>query len=154
MKRFGFVLLSFFKNTNVLFWFLGSLEQTKTFRFCSNYKRTKSKRFGFVPIVSFNIKMFVLSFRIADITLFSSNRQYGSYIPTCWYNRKVYTIFFISHNFPMRIICKVVGERVSLWAEEDDWILVVPVWLIFALLVFRGLTGLSFHRFFVLFYTH
>jgi hypothetical protein len=45
------------------------LEQTKTFRFCSDYKRTKSKRFGIVPIISFDIEMFVLSFRIVDITL-------------------------------------------------------------------------------------
>ncbi len=62
LERFGFVLLSYFTNTNVLFWFLGSLEQTKTFRFCSDFKRTKSKRFGFVPIISFHIKTFVLSF--------------------------------------------------------------------------------------------
>ncbi len=62
LKRFGFVLLSFFKNTHVMFWFLCSLEQTKTFRFCSDYKRTKSKPFGFVPIISFDIETFVLSF--------------------------------------------------------------------------------------------
>ncbi len=32
LKRFGFVLISFFKHTCVLFWFLISLEQTKTFQ--------------------------------------------------------------------------------------------------------------------------
>ncbi len=32
LKCFGFVLITFFKNTNVLFWFLSSLRQTKTFQ--------------------------------------------------------------------------------------------------------------------------
>jgi hypothetical protein len=39
------------------------LEQFESFCFCSDNKRTKSKRFGFVPIISFNIRIFVLSFR-------------------------------------------------------------------------------------------
>jgi hypothetical protein len=39
------------------------LEQIETFCFCSDNKRTKSKCFGFVPIISFDIEMFVHSFR-------------------------------------------------------------------------------------------
>ncbi len=38
---------------NVLFWILSSLEQTKTFRVCSDYKRTKSKRFGSIKLLCF-----------------------------------------------------------------------------------------------------
>ncbi len=38
------------------------LEQIKTFRFRSDNKPTKLKRFGFVPIISFDIETFVLSF--------------------------------------------------------------------------------------------
>ena len=39
------------------------MEQIETFCFCSDNKRTKSKRFGFVPIISFDIETFLLSFR-------------------------------------------------------------------------------------------
>jgi hypothetical protein len=39
------------------------LIQIKTFCFRSDHKRTKSKHFGFVPIISFDIETFVRSFR-------------------------------------------------------------------------------------------
>ncbi len=39
------------------------MEQIERFCFCSDNKRTKSKRFGFVPIISFDIVTFVLSFQ-------------------------------------------------------------------------------------------
>ncbi len=39
------------------------MEQIETFCFCSDNKRTNSKCFGFVSIISFDIKMFVLCFR-------------------------------------------------------------------------------------------
>ncbi len=38
-------------------------DQIKMFCFCSDSKRTKSKYFAFVPIISFDIETFVLAFR-------------------------------------------------------------------------------------------
>jgi hypothetical protein len=51
--------LNFKKRQNVPI----QINQIKTFWFCSDNKRTKSKRFGFVPIISSDIVTFVLSFR-------------------------------------------------------------------------------------------
>jgi len=43
------------------------LEQIEMFCFCSNNKQTKSKCFGFVPIISFDIERFVLSFQYQSL---------------------------------------------------------------------------------------
>ncbi len=44
-------------------------------------------------------------------------------------------------------MCEVVGGWVSLWAEEDDWTFLIPVWRIFASLVIRGFSDANFRRF-------
>jgi hypothetical protein len=51
------------QNGNELLLIQKNSDQTKTFCFRSDLKGTKSKRFGFVPIISFDIGAFLLSFR-------------------------------------------------------------------------------------------
>jgi hypothetical protein len=51
------------QNGNELLLIQKNSDQTKTFCFRSDLKRTKSKRFAFVPIISFDIGAFLLSFR-------------------------------------------------------------------------------------------
>ncbi len=51
------------QNGNELLLIQKNLDQTKTFCLRSDLKRTKSKRFAFVPIISFDIGAFLLSFR-------------------------------------------------------------------------------------------
>ena len=51
------------QNRNELLLIQKNSDQTKTFCFRSDLKRIKLKRFAFVPIISFHIKTFVLSFR-------------------------------------------------------------------------------------------
>jgi hypothetical protein len=57
------LFLNFKNRQNVPIRFQTILEQIKTFCFRSDIKWTKSKRFGFVPIISFDIETFVLLFR-------------------------------------------------------------------------------------------
>jgi hypothetical protein len=51
------------QNGNELLLMQKNSDQTKMFCFLSDLKRTKSKRFAFVPIISFDIGAFLLSFR-------------------------------------------------------------------------------------------
>jgi hypothetical protein len=51
------------QNGNELLLIQKNSDQTKTFCFRSDLKRTKSKRFAFVLIISFDIGAFLLSFR-------------------------------------------------------------------------------------------
>ncbi len=51
------------QNGNELLLIQKNSDQTKTFCFLSDLKQTKSKRFAFVPIISFDIGAFLLSFR-------------------------------------------------------------------------------------------
>jgi hypothetical protein len=51
------------QNGNELLLLQKNSDQTKMFCFRSDLKRTKSKRFAFVPIISFDIGAFLLSFR-------------------------------------------------------------------------------------------
>ena len=50
------------QNGNELLLIQKNSDQTKTFCFRSDLKRTKSTRFAFVPIISFDIGAFLLSF--------------------------------------------------------------------------------------------
>jgi hypothetical protein len=51
------------QNGNDLLLIMKNLDQIKTVCFRSDLKPTKSKRFAFVPIISYDIGTFVLPFR-------------------------------------------------------------------------------------------
>ncbi len=63
MKLVRFVPEPMGQNGNKLLLIQKNSDQTKTFCFHSDLKRTKSKRFAFVLIISFEIGAFLLSFR-------------------------------------------------------------------------------------------
>ncbi len=63
LKLVCFVPESLGQNGNDLLLMIKNLDQIKTVCFRSDLKPTKSKRFAFVPIISYDIGTFVLPFR-------------------------------------------------------------------------------------------
>jgi hypothetical protein len=60
------------QNGNELLLIQKNSDQTKTFCFRSDLKRTKSKRFAFVPIICFDIGVFFFAFVSISLTLLVS----------------------------------------------------------------------------------
>jgi len=85
------------QNGNELLLIQKNSDQTKTFCFRSDLKRTKSKRFGFVPIISFDIETKRLCFRF-DLPFHSklSDLQWTSKIYISKTNKALWTNFSAS----------------------------------------------------------